>query len=340
VEYRIQEVIETKLRTILEEFGVDKTSDLLDSVEGNRMFDRLFVEALMHPDQVDAEAARIAENLRHDAGEDRGTRLLQGEGRPEGSELDAVSGQPLTDLLEMALRYHLESIDGRFEPQPDGSFLARWPDELRDERFRFPGAPEKADGELITLDHPKIRALLERLPVHGKGEPVPELTCEGLPKSVDGIWSLWVLRMSSFDFKRARVFPVYLNREGRPFPQTARHVWERLASIPLRAAGSLGGVTGLDAYETSHDAARSEGKSLWDEMEREHLRQWESERTKTQQHHAARRRLIERIGLTEVRQYRMRQLESEEASRLAELDSQRSLLPELEPLLILSLKPA
>ena len=34
VEFRIQEVLESKWETILEEFGVDKTSDLLDSVEG------------------------------------------------------------------------------------------------------------------------------------------------------------------------------------------------------------------------------------------------------------------------------------------------------------------
>lgn len=340
VEYRIQEVIETKLRTILEEFGVDKTSDLLDSVEGNRMFDRLFVEALLHPERIDDEATQLAEGLRRDVSEDRRTRILEGEGTPESSELDAVSGQPLTDLLEMAVRFHIEAGEGRFAPQADGSIHVVWPGEVGEERIHFPGAGEEASGDLVTLDHPRIRGLLGRLPRHGKGEPIPEFTCEGLPKSVDGIWSLWVLRLASFDFNRARVFPVYLSREGRSFAQTGRHVWDRLASVTLTPSGHLAGTQGLDAYDRTHEAARSEGQALWDEMERDHLRRWETERAKAQQHFVARRRLIERVGLGEVRSYRLRHLEAEESRRMHELDGQKSLLPEIEPLVILSLKPS
>ncbi len=121
VEYRIQEVLETKLRVILEEFGVDKTTDLLDSVEGNRMFDRLFVEALLHPDRVGEEAERLTQLVREEATENRSTRLFISEQSPQGRDLDAVSSQPLGDLLEMLTRFHVEAGDGRFDRRTDGS---------------------------------------------------------------------------------------------------------------------------------------------------------------------------------------------------------------------------
>ena len=45
VEHRVREVLEEKLAIILEEFGVDKTADILDSAEAGKMFDALYVDA-------------------------------------------------------------------------------------------------------------------------------------------------------------------------------------------------------------------------------------------------------------------------------------------------------
>jgi hypothetical protein len=234
VEFRIQEVLEAKLQTILVEFGVDKTSDLLDSVEGNRMFDRLFVEALLNPDRVAEEADTIADTIRLEAVEHRQGHVLQADGVVTDSEMGAVSSQPVGDLLEMLVKFHVLPSGGEFSSGSKGATHVRWPGENQTEAVRFPGAKEDGEGTLLNLDHPKIRGLLGRAPVHGKGEPVARLRIPGLPKSIDGIWSLWVLRMTSFDFLRTRVFPVFINREGRGFTQTANHVWDRLPSLECR----------------------------------------------------------------------------------------------------------
>ncbi len=43
VEHRVQEVLEEKLKIIWREFGVDKTSDVLDSVHAEQLFDALYI---------------------------------------------------------------------------------------------------------------------------------------------------------------------------------------------------------------------------------------------------------------------------------------------------------
>ena len=53
-----------------------------------------------------------------------------------------------------------------------------------------------------------------------------------------------------------------------------------------------------------------------------------------------RRRMLDQVGLAEVRGFRLRHLEAEEAARLSQLEAQRNLLPDLEPLTILSIEPA
>jgi superfamily II DNA or RNA helicase len=339
VEYRIQEVLETKLRVILEEFGVDKTTDLLDSVEGNRMFDRLFVEALLHPDRVGEEAERLTQLVREEATENRSTRLFISEQSPEGRDLDAVSSQPLGDLLEMLTRFHVEAGEGRFDRRTDGSVSVQWPGETESFEALFPGASSgERGGVLLNLDHPRIRGLLGRLPVSGKGEPIPTFTTSGLPRSVDGTWSLWMLRLSSFDFNRARVFPVFLSRDGKAYATTARHVWERLPSLDLKMSGWTTGQESLQLYDELYHAATEEGRNLWQDMERQHRERWQEEKQKAQYHFTSRRRMLDQVGLNEVRGYRLRHLEADESKRMAELDHQRHLLPQLEPLTILSIQ--
>jgi hypothetical protein len=157
---------------------------------------------------------------------------------------------------------------------------------------------------------------------------------------VDGFWSLWVLRLTSFDFRRARVFPVYLSRDGRPFAQTARHVWDRLASLECSEAGCLTGTDAMAIHDQLYQAASEEGKAYWSEMERQHRQRWEEEKARAQYHFVARRRMLDQVGLAEVHGYRLRQLEAEETTRMAQIESQRTLLPDLEALTILSIESA
>ena len=46
VEYRVREVLEEKLAVILNDFGVDKTGDVLDSAQAGQIFDDLYIETL------------------------------------------------------------------------------------------------------------------------------------------------------------------------------------------------------------------------------------------------------------------------------------------------------
>lgn len=217
--------------------------------------------------------------------------------------------------------------------------MVQWPDEQNEGEVKFPGNREESGGALLNLDHPRIRGLLSRLPIHGKGEPIPRFRVSGLPKTIDGYWSLWVLRLTSFDFRRARVFPVFVNRDGRPFAQTARHVWDKLATLDLEPSGWITQEESLAVHDQIYKTAAGDGHSLWQELERQHRQRWEEEKGRAQYHFTARRRLLDQIGLSEVRGYRLRQLEAEETERMAQLESQRNLLPDIEPLAIFSIDP-
>jgi len=77
VELRVREVLEAKLAKILEEFGVDKLADVLDSEEGGPDFEDLYVEAMRQPDKAVERAEALAVELRKRALAARGgTKVL------------------------------------------------------------------------------------------------------------------------------------------------------------------------------------------------------------------------------------------------------------------------
>ena len=58
MEYRVQEVLEEKLATILTDLGVDKISDVLDSSEVAADWENLYKEAVLKPEGQPAEQRR------------------------------------------------------------------------------------------------------------------------------------------------------------------------------------------------------------------------------------------------------------------------------------------
>ena len=70
-------------------------------------------------------------------------------------------------------------------------------------------------------------------------------------------------------------------------------------------------------------------------MRQRHLRQLQLEKDKAEYSFRARRKLLQGIGLPEVRDFRLRQLAQEEAQSAEELKRQSQVLPQLTPLLML-----
>ena len=78
VEHRVREVLEQKLAIIFEEFGIDKTGDVLDSAQAGRMFDEMYVEAILNPEKVEESVESVVARLQEQAREARTTASVLG----------------------------------------------------------------------------------------------------------------------------------------------------------------------------------------------------------------------------------------------------------------------
>jgi hypothetical protein len=121
-------VLQDKLAVILEEFGVDKTADILDSAQAERLFDDLYVEALTHPEDLETTVESAVSRVRDQAkAASEGAALLG-----EKDALDPAEAQWLMDHLlphwveRMTVSY-LNAHGGRAERTGRVGYLT-WPD--------------------------------------------------------------------------------------------------------------------------------------------------------------------------------------------------------------------
>ena len=85
----------------------------------------------------------------------------------------------------------------------------------------------------------------------------------------------------------------------------------------------------ITAYDRLQDAAEQAGQELFDALQQTHIASVGREEERGMVAFASRRKAIERVGLPEVRHYRLARCDAEEAEWRHELKSARQIVPEI-----------
>ena len=336
VEHRVREVLEQKLAVIFEEFGIDKTGDVLDSAQAGRMFDEMYVEAILNPEKLEDSVESVVARLQEQAREARTTASVLGATEDlEPGEAQRLLTHPLPHWVERMTVNYLRANGGKAERKSQGWNLI-WPDGENYTNVVFTGkeAEKFPTARHLTLEEPKIRGLAISLPRFVPGQPVPVVSIAGVDREVKGVWSLWRIAIAAMDWNRGKIMPLFLSDNGEVFLPTARHIWDQLLVTNPQMLSVLKAEASLEIYEQLQKAAEEHGKSTYDALVHEHQGRIERERKKMDYAFSAHQRIIARIGLPQVRNHRLGLLAQEEKRILEQLERKSEIYPEMVPLLM------
>jgi superfamily II DNA or RNA helicase len=355
VEHRVREVLEQKLAVIFEEFGIDKTGDVLDSAQAGHMFDEMYVEAILNPEKVEESVESVVARLQEQAREARTTASVLGATEDlEPGEAQRLLTHPLPHWVERMTVSYLKAHGGQAERRSQ-SWNLTWPDGETYENVVFTGkeAERLPAARHLTLEEPKVRGLAMRLPRFAPGQPVPIVSIPGLSEEVQGVWSLWQISLVSQESRvasrwdgpvtldpgpetrRRRIMPLFLADNGMVYMPTARHVWDQLLAASPKVRSVMETSVSQAAFEKLQSAAEEHGKPIYEALVQEHRGHIAREREKADYAFAVRRKTVERIGLPQVRNYRLNLLSQEERSFQEQLDQKAHAYPEMVPLLVI-----
>jgi superfamily II DNA or RNA helicase len=337
VEFRVREVLEAKLAVILEEFGVDKTSDVLDSAESERLFDELYIDAILHPDRigdkVETAVKAVGQHLRE---AQDGRSLLGGSEGMDAADARRVLDHPLHSWVERMTVSYLKAHGGSAR-KDKGAWHLRWPDGAETPRavFSAADAARHPGAERLALENPRVRGLCASLPRFAEGQPVACVRMPGLPSDLRGTWSLWRISVQSPAWNRQRMMPLFVTDTGRVFAPTARAIWDRLLVEDVASVSYMTGDAAERVLAGLRDEAERTGRPIYEDLLRQHRQRLDRERERGEYAFGARRRALSRIGLPAVRDHHLALLQVERENWQRQMDQSDSIIPQLVPVLVL-----
>ncbi|RLB04024.1 MAG: helicase, partial [Deltaproteobacteria bacterium] len=190
----------------------------------------------------------------------------------------------------------------------------------------------------VTIDNPNIRGLVQNLPRFIPCQPIPVVQIPGLSSKVVGFWGLWKITISAIDWKHTRIMPLFVSDDGRVFTPSARRIWDQFLSATPTILRHLDLEESAQAFEQFTCAAERSGKVIHDELLQIHREYIKKEREKILYAFTSQKKAIERIGLPQVRNYRLRQLAREKRRLLDDLDQRSKVVPEMVPIIIVRIE--
>ena len=349
VEFRVREVLEEKLAVIFNEFGIDKTGDILDSANAGEIFENMFTSAILNPDKIDSTIDQTMSRMKSQIDEIKEAAAVYT--LSEDLDIGAAQrlrGHPLPFWIEKMVLSYLVSSGGSAAKKRTGWELC-WPDEsiVKKAVFNPEDALSYSGATLINLEDPKVKGIALQIPQVLKSTPVPIVKIEDLPFNLEGLWGLFEIRITTttnfqnsnirIPFNRKGFICVFSTPEGKIYLPTARHIWDTLSRKAPTISGMLSAKSSIRAFEQLETVAENSGREIFYALLQDHLTAIEKERKRGEYFFSSRKKAIELVGLAEVRQYRLKHLEQERAEWESDLEKAASVIPEIRPLLLLSI---
>jgi superfamily II DNA or RNA helicase len=342
VEHRVREVLEEKLAIILNEFGVDKAGDVLDSVQAGRMYEDLYMKAILNPEDMENSVDTMIAEFQDHIREAQSTSSILGTTEDlDPGDAQRLLNHPMPYWVERMTVSYLRAYGGQAEKKGKAWQIV-WPDGdvYANAVFTQKEAENSPGVRHITLEETRIRGLATQLPIFAPGQPIPVVSVPGLADEVCGTWSIWRVGIASTDWSQRKFMPLFRSENGMVYTQTARHIWDQLLAHTVRVRAVLDTKQSKWYFEQLKTAAEAHGEQIFDILIHEHRERLRYEQEKADHAFSARRKLIGRIGLPQVRNYRLRLLEKEIRSFQEQQEERSRAYPEMAPLLVIHIDGA
>lgn len=341
VDKRVYEVIETKLTQIMNELGIDKTSDVLDSTLERDQISRLYLTSLLNPAKFELESSNWLEEIKSKLQEYKSTEgslptLASKDIKAE--KVDAIKHSPLPKWLESLTKNYLQTKGVIYQNLLDGL------------KFKLPGYKENIYTfniresvnnpipEPISLQHEIIQTILKEAIPFTESQQIPIVKIKQ-GNSTSGLWSLWHLEVKNQFETNQIVQPIFISEKGEHFSMFGQNVWDKL--IQENDYFDCLGVLPVDESKRLFNELSKKAEELlqkkYEEFESNILLNTDKIRSNKEKSFAFQEKQMNRIGIPNIKQSRLNRLKKDKEIWETTFDSSIQIVPSLSCLLMVNI---
>ena len=234
VEDRVREVIEIKLSKILQEFGADKLSDVLDSEASEMDFNRIYSSAIADESAALQDVDELISQIKRMMHQKKHTNAVLGStGSLSPNIAKEIERHPISFWVKQMVINYIKWNNqnyARIEERKTG-YNIYWPNGDFSEEVTFDRLMSETYGlDLLSLESKVIQELIEKINPKPMDTNLPVVIIPEISNVVEGLWSLWQVTLYSDKNKLVRYFPLFESKKGKFFKPSAEKIWNALIS--------------------------------------------------------------------------------------------------------------
>lgn len=330
VDSRIYEIIVEKLDLIMEELGIDKTSDVLDSTIDVKQINHLYLQSLLNPKRMEFAGESWLCDIKSKLNDYRAT-----EGSLPTISEDEINARSAAEVKYSPLPIWLESLMMLFCQ----TYGFQWKKNLLGvTQYDFgkigilkgvydaDKLVDNPDAEQVTLQHPLVKKMLSEID-GGQQSQMPVLQSFESSET-PGYLTIWKVSAKNDNESRETYSAQFITDQGRVFAPYANTLWNKLVQDDM--AFRQIGWQPYDEFVTDNDHLRNNLHAIFHRMEegiqagvatiaQNKLRSLEFTENR-----------LKRIGIENIRDAKMRRLRIEKDDWMNAFQKASHVVPDLK----------
>lgn len=335
VDLRVYEVIEEKLNNIIEQLGIDKTSDVLDSTIDMKKVNKLYLQSLLDPEKFEFAGERWLNDIKGKLLEYKCTEGILpqvAEYEIEYKKAAEVKHSPLPFWLETLVQQYTMVNQGSLSKNLLGFTEIKVQGESRKITFDAEVSLGNPGVEHITLQHDWIRKLLNDLGEFDQSNGIPVIK-SSIREETSGYWSLWQISARNSMESKIQYHCYFLADNGKQYSAYANDIWNRL----INESGKFR-LDGSQPMSDSDTYRKELNQSLFlsfQNLEVDLITRMKFKKENRLNSYSFQKSRIGKIGIENIRQAKLQRLEKEHKTWLKEFELGSKIIPGIKQLLMI-----
>lgn len=326
IDAKVYGIIVEKLNIILSQLGIDKTSDVLDSTIEQSKINRVYLQSLLDPHRAefigDSWLFEIKKKL-NDYKATEGILPTASKEEIDNKQAAEVKYSPLPIWLEQLMDIYALSRGGMVQKSLTGISSYRFDGMKIDAVFNAENALDNPQAEQITLQHDLVSRMLELVESETQQEmPVIKSTSG---KETPGVFSLWKVSAKNPAESKTTFVALFVADNDKQYTAYANQIWNKL----VESADAFSFIGNAPVTEESE----SEMTFLYEVFHRMEMDILETVKTKANARLNAlnyQRQRAERIGIVNIRNSRIKKIETEQQQWQDNMRRSQSVVPDVK----------
>lgn len=332
VDLRVYEVIEEKLNNIIDQLGIDKTADVLDSAIDMKKVNKLYLQSLLDPERFEFSGEKWLHEIKsklRDFQSTEGVLPQVDENEIESKKASKIKYSPLPQWLESLVFEYTKLQGGSASKSLLGFHNITIGKEKRKITFDSEVSMNNPDVEHITLQNDWIKKILSDLSEFNGESKIPVIKFNSTNDTA-GYWSLWQITAQNKLVTKVHYQPFFISDKGKLFAAYANDVWNRLNSEDNSDQIEFKGATeSKDFSSIINDALYITFQNMEADL-KQSLKIKKDNKLNSYEFQKSR---INKIGIENIRKSKLKRLESEYKKWLSDFEENQKLIPGTKQLL-------